>query len=1074
MADRRPELSKEDAAIAKRFKRLSQLDHIKLRPDLYVGQVESSIQPLAVLEMDKIVLKMVEYSPALFTIINEVLCNTLDEAARKTGVTKIEILLTDTSITVCNNGSAIPVMLHPEENNIYIPSLIFGHLLAGSNFNEDDEREGVGRNGLGVKLANVFSSEFRLRVVDPERKLSLNQKWTDGMKTVGEPKLRPSEEDGSVEVQFTPDAAIFGEKFSEVMMAAIRKRCFDLSVCASALGARVILNGERLTAHSFEQYAKMHGDCVSFDDSDPKWRVAVYLSESLNDNYGLLNGTPCGAGRHVEKSLDLISAALLGGAVKKAAGINVQQLKRQLRVLVVATVVNPNFNSQLKTWCSGFESRITWEPPQKMVKALLKSHLLDDLKAEAKSKELKAMARKTDGAKTQRVDVPKLRDAVKAGTSESKKCSLFLCEGDSAATFGIAGIGALDPNYFGCFPLKGKPLNVRDATPTQLGKNDEFGHLKKILALKQDKDSPDGLRYGRVIILSDSDADGLHIRGLVLNIFSTFWPKLLESGYVAFMPTPAVRVRFGNQNLDFETQGAFHEWEEAHEGASFNAKHVKGLGTLTLADAKAIFPQKRFIGFEADKEAGESMVKAFDKKKADDRKAWMAEAITTPPTSDYSQPTMSVSEFVNTDLVDYSVYSLQRAIPSMVDGLKTSQRKIIFTVFKRNMLDKTHELRVSQLAGAVSELTLYAHGEASLTGAITKLAQDFCGANNLALLVPNGMFGSRLQKGADAASPRYIYTYGQPYLRTIFSKDDEALLTFTPVEGELVEPDFYLPCIPMVLVNGTEGVATGYKTTIPKHEPNTIIKAVRQFIEDGDVDEFIPGYVGFKGIYDNSTFKCPPEVEGTTVTITELPPGISFNDWEEEMGSTKGVSLESNTSTEKDANFELTLDEEPQDEEALIKRLKLKQNVNFDNMWVFDAQKKLKKYESTKELLVDWCTYRMEKYEERLAHLRERAAFERDVANAKAQFILMVAKRQIDLYKQTPDQFASLCKEQNWIKVNDSWDYLLALAIKSLTKERAEALEREAEACAAKLMELNATEATDLWVADLDKLEAFL
>ena len=1081
MSDLKRKLTEEEIAISKKFKKISQLEHIKLRPDTYVGSTTRSPANLLVFRDGKIVSILTDYSPALFTIVNEALCNTLDEAQREgSKVTNIQVLMNETTITVSNNGSAIPICLHPDHPEIHVPTLIFGHLLSGTNYDDDEERTGIGRNGLGIKLANIFSTEFRLRVVKNGK--SFRQTWREGMTVVSEPKIRDCDEDGSVEVQFTPDASIFGV-ISDEIRQAIHKRALDLSVCASILGARVDFNGERVEMHLFEEYAKLYGNPIAVDTTDDKWSVAVYLADDLESSYALVNGQPCPAGHHINRTLDILVAEVVTSTTKKAAGLKAADIKRQLRVVVMCTVVNPSFDSQLKTYCSWFDSAITWEPSKKMMKAILSSHLLDDLKAESKAKELKKMARATDGQRTQRVSVDKLRDATLAGTAQSGKCTLFLCEGDSANSFCIAGIGALDPQLYGSFPLKGKPLNVREAAVAALAKNEELTNIKKILGLKQEKKhtNGEGLRYGKVVILSDADADGLHIRGLVLNIFSVFWPSLLECGFVQFMPTPAVKVTYGTTALEFETQSAFHEWEANGAPARFNAKHVKGLGTLTLADAKVLFPKKRFVTFEADDDSAEAMLKAFDKKKADERKELIQLAVAEPQASDYGQPTMTISDFIRTDWSDYSVYSLQRAIPSMVDGLKVSQRKILFTVFKRGLWTKEKQLRVAQLAGAVSELTLYSHGEASLTGAITKMAQDFAGSNNLPLLYPEGMFGSRLQNGDDAASPRYVYTYAQPYLKDVFSKDDDTLLSFTPVEGELVEPNFYLPCIPLILVNGASGIATGYSTDVPQHEPSVIIKAVEEFLatstmgDDGDVSDFEPGFLKWNGVYENGTFKGLVDLDTpNSATITEVPPGISFNKFEEILGKAKGVSLVSNTSTESDACFEISMDESWNSEEDLIKHLKLVQKVSTTNMWLFDTEGKLKKYSSTKQILIEWCLFRLQNYEKRLAYLREKAAADRDVATAKSNFILMVAKREIDLYKQTPAQFEALCEAESWIKVDDSWDYLLALPLRSLTVARAEALKKDSEAAQMRVNELETMDGEDLWKADLAALKKSL
>ena len=134
------------------------------------------------------------------------------------------------------------------------------------------------------------------------------------------------------------------------------------------------------------------------------------------------------------------------------------------------------------------------------------------------------------------------------------------------------------------------------------------------------------------------------------------------------------------------------------------------------------------------------------------------------------------SDFVYKELVHFARYDVMRAIPSMVDGFKPTQRKIAFSAFKRGL--KT-DVKVAQFAGYVAEHSAYHHGEVSMQGSIVAMAQDFVGSNNINFLYPSGQFGTRLQGGKDAASARYIYTRLQPIARLIFHPDDDAILEYT-------------------------------------------------------------------------------------------------------------------------------------------------------------------------------------------------------------------------------------------------------------------------------------------------------
>jgi DNA topoisomerase-2 len=198
---------------------------------------------------------------------------------------------------------------------------------------------------------------------------------------------------------------------------------------------------------------------------------------------------------------------------------------------------------------------------------------------------------------------------------------------------------------------------------------------------------------------------------------------------------------------------------------------------------------------------------AFSKKKADRRKEWLLKSGDETTYIDHSANEVSYADFVNKELIQFSMADNIRSIPSAVDGLKPSQRKVLFSCFKRKLTD---EIKVAQLAGYVSEHSAYHHGEASLHGTIVNMAQNYCGSNNLNLLVPSGQFGTRLLGGKDAASPRYIFTKLDPLARLVFHKDDEALINYLDDDGLSIEPDHYVPIIPMVLVNGCDGIGEDY------------------------------------------------------------------------------------------------------------------------------------------------------------------------------------------------------------------------------------------------------------------------
>jgi DNA topoisomerase-2 len=419
-----------------------------------------------------------------------------------------------------------------------------------------------------------------------------------------------------------------------------------------------------------------------------------------------------------------------------------------------------------------------------------------------------------------RIHNANLTDANKAGTKQSHECVLILTEGLSASGLARAGIAAIKGHdRYGVFPLRGKVLNVRDASTDQISKNVEIAHLKQILGLQHKKvyENVKDLRYGHIMIMTDQDHDGSHIKGLLINFFDAQFPSLLKiPNFLIEFITPIVKIYKGDlkrptKEKSFFTMPEYDQWKEQNTESGWKHKYYKGLGTSGDEDAKVYFADldRHMKYFHTMCLDGKKLIElAFSKSKADERKEWLRSY--QPGTFlDHTIDKISYPDFVNKELILFSVADCARSIPSVVDGLKPGQRKILFGAFKRNL---KNEIKVVQLAGYVSEHTGYQHGEESLKSTITAMGQVFTGANNVNLLDPSGNFGSRLQGGKDAANARYIYTSLSAFARKVIPASDDRLLTYNFDDGNRIEPHWYVPVVPMILVNGTEGIGTGMLT----------------------------------------------------------------------------------------------------------------------------------------------------------------------------------------------------------------------------------------------------------------------
>lgn len=805
---------------------------------------------------------------------------------------EIEIDAESNSISVKNNGNGIPVVEH-QDHNCFVPTLIFGHLLTGSNFDDTEKKTTGGRNGYGAKLTNIFSTKFVVECLDSERGLKFSQIFEDNMSVARAPdvkKCTPTQKKKGdyTKITFCPDLKRF--KMSSLnadTVALLSKRTYDIAgSMANRQGKKlsVSLNGKKLPIKSFQDYLKLYDGIrppVAYEKFGERWEVGVSSTDGTPAQISFVNSISTSkGGSHVAYIADQIGAHLVKTIKKKNKGgtaIKPSQIKNHLCIFVNCLVDNPVFDSQTKEFLSlqkkSFGS--TCKLSDKFLKQVDKSDVVDMILSFAKFKADREMKKK-GGTKSKKITgIAKLDDANFAGTAKSKDCTLIVTEGDSAKSLAMSGLSVVGRDHYGVFPLKGKPLNVRDATHVAVMKNEEIKNIINILGLKMgikyDENNIKTLRYGHLMIMADQDHDGSHIKGLLINMIHSFWPSLLDvPGFLRQFITPIVKVSKGkNLSKTFFTLPQYEEWRESTQdnAKGWKIKYYKGLGTSTSAEAKEYFSnldlhEIQFAALSSDlssengdilpdnapSSSGADLIDmVFRKSRVEDRKNWL-NGLKKNTYLDYVEAKGSdgirFSDFINKELILFSKSDNGRSIPHMMDGFKPSQRKVLFACFKRKLKD---EIKVAQLAGYVSEHSAYHHGEASLHGTIINMAQDFCGSNNINLLTPAGQFGTRRMGGKDAASPRYVFTKLEKITRTIFHPDDDALLNYLSDDGVTIEPDFYMPVIPMVLVNGSDGIGTGWSSSVNNHDPRTITSNIRKLIRGESLEQMRPFYSGFNG-----------------------------------------------------------------------------------------------------------------------------------------------------------------------------------------------------------------------------------
>ena len=1064
--------------------KLTHIEHILKRPDSYVGPVELGTEPYWILDGSTFTKKNLKYSPALLKIFDEILVNAIDRNSlhpKQVSSISVAIDKESGSVTIENNGplGGISVKMH-EKEGLWNPELVFGHLLTSTNYDDTQKRIVGGRNGYGAKLANIYSTDFSIVIKDHETKQTYTQSWSKNMTVCDPPKIKKhSGATSSVAITFTPEWKRFGmSKMDDTIYSIFQKRVWDANICTTQ-NCKVKFNGEVLPKQNFEAYTKMHegvSEVSSF--TGDRWSVCIGPSTDGMEQVSFVNGIcTTKGGTHVDHVAAFIANGIIDEMAKKIK-LKPQQVKNAFNIFVKATIENPNFSSQVKSECTSksqdFGSK--FDPPKGFIKNVLKTGIADELMALSKFKEMKELA-KSDGARKSKITgIPKLDDANHAGTKHSGKCTLIVTEGDSAKTLAVAGLSVVGRDQYGVFPLRGKCKNVRDVSVAQLTSNQEFNDLKKILGLQQGKVYKDvsELRYGRLMIMTDADNDGSHIKGLILNMIHYFWPSLLDLNFVVSMVTPIIKATKGTNTKSFYTDSAFRTWYGDGK-AGWKIKYYKGLGTSTSAEAREYFKkiQDLTVKFDVDTMTDDSIVLAFDKKKADARKTWLLD--NTAKDADQlevpygSVKQLTISDFVHKDLVNFSLADLKRSIAHVADGLKPSQRKVMYSCFKKNLKE---EMKVAQLAAYVAEKSAYHHGEVSLADTIVKLANDYVGSNNINLLEPCGQFGTRLMGGKDASQTRYIFTKLTKDARKIYDPRDDAILNYLDDDGHPIEPDFYMPTLPMVLVNGTEGIGTGFSCYVPPFNPEDIKANIKRILTGEDIVPMRPWFRGFKGVVhkeeDTWMMEGVWNWSRNNIVVTELPPGRWTQDYKEYLDTLvekKLIGGYTNNSTTEDVHFEI-MDYTGKD---LLKDLKLRKTFRVSNMHLFHPTKGIHKYTSPEEILEDFVELRLEHYKKRKAHLIDVLEKRAVMCDHKSKFVSMVIEGELVVFKRKK---ADLEEEMSPIfpKIDGNWDYLLNTKTVEYTEERVRALMDEAKQAKEDLEKMMKTSHVTMWKTDIKNM----
>lgn len=1069
--------------------------------------------------------RTVATSQALTRIFVEVVSNAVDnvERSRNKGdvpCTEIRVTLDlETGETsVWNDGYVIPIEKH-ESSGLYNHSLLFGRMLTSSNYNDATRQRVSGTYGIGVTACNILSNSFEVCGYDPENKKKLTQLWTRNMWDTNGPTIKESKATkpmrGFTKVTWFPDFARFGlDGYTEDVVGVYMRFLLDAAMLTKV---KVTFNGERLPASSLIDYAKFFeapSDEHIILSKNPDMEVVVTTASGEPPSVSFVNGVLTrDGGKHVDAWSKAVLDPIMTKLNKKdGPKISIAEAKQHFRFFVNARIDKPVFAGQDKHKL--LRPKIDAVVESKHITAISKWSVVDDLRELVSLKDKAALKKSEKKKKT--IQVKGLTDANKAGSKESSDCTLILCEGESAASYAIAGAayglnGKQGLDYIGVLPLRGKLLNCHGKTLTAAAKNAVIKNIADTLGLEGDRNYTDAqnrsrLRYGHVMLLCDSDDDGLHIEGLILAFLQSACSSLLDRNhrYVAAMKTPIMRIsQPKKKDLTFYDPRTYQRHVQAFsdkDRKKMTVSFYKGLGSQETENISDTFGAK-LVEYYLSDECAEVIGDYFGKTASNARKQALAQynPDDTPCMDDNGPVTeIPICNFLRYDMIRFVSAACRRAIPSVMDGLKPSQRKIVYGLFQKPLLHTAAKMRVSQLAGYIGSVAQYHHGDTSLEDTIKRMVNYFPGTNNVPLLDRIDQFGTRLEGGSDCAASRYVHTRASVLFEYVFSKKDNDILEYLIEDGESIEPHYYAPVIPLILANGASGVGNGWSTDIPPHNPLDLVNAIRVWMaNDGEVlireggkvhsmfPELMPWFAGFKGTVERNgsgflTTGVVTKVEGTRSTyyVSELP----INTW---TNAYRDMCVEwANSKMIKDVRYDFTpetigfeIDENPDGFKCTVKNLKLTSTIKGSNMVAYDRNGNIRKYDSVDQILDEFCRERYALYTKRKELIISTLEREVRALGNKERFVTEVVNKTLKLMGVEEDKLVNQLESRGYDKESTSdashgYDYLLRIQARSFTADKIRELQDDIASKQKKLDSAVATSEKEMWEQDLQVFES--
>lgn len=1075
------------------------------RPDALLGS-NDPVETFARVLSEDMAFRNVTYtmSGIPMKIFDEVLTNSFDASSRDSSVRNINVRFDRVTgeIAVFNDGNGIPVELFKDSGR-YIPSVIFSELNAGSNFDDSQQRTTAGRNGVGSSCANVWSTRFNVSVCD--RKRVFEQTFENNMAVASEPAVKARKGKGFVCVTFTPDydrTQTSLEKDAGLLEDLMRTKTNEASLCQAQKNKKLSVTfndkammrdpklymTQAMELDSPDVFAHVSGDL-----NEPN--CVLLVAKGAGSVAGFVNNIYCPAGAHVTLVQDRIIKSMQDAAEKThKTKLSPKTVKDHLAVLVIATVYNPRFTSQLKDRLSttskdlGFDVDVA----KKLATWAKGSGVLEEMAAAEQAKSMKTTLKKNNVGSSKKCHIEKYDPAHDLAT-DGPNCHLLILEGDSAKSLAVSGLSVVGREKFGIFPLRGVPLNVRTAKDAM--SNKEVSNLVKICGVYPGCSWRD-LKYGKIVILSDQDYDGSHIGGLIMNMFAFMVKDIKENPDVLKrFVTPIIKATHKHDASVvkvFHSMQRFREFEAAENPDEYTFRYLKGLGTNTASEARDLFRRldENMINITIGEACERELAHFFDDRFSDVRKEKIQNADPASCIDYENQKTITGDDFLNKEMIQWACYANKRGIAHGVDGLTPARRKCLYYFLT---CGNKGGQKISQVAAAIAAKTMYLHGEASLIECLVGTCQDYVGTNNVAFLQPIGQFGSRLDTPRTHAAPRYIFTKLDPVAKYVFRNEDLDLLQYESEENVKIEPTHLVPVIPTVLVNGAQGLTCGFNTYVPTFNACELCDyLVDRLAGSTQPFDLQPYFEGFKGATEASSERVVTRgkferIDDRSVIVTELPvckwTEVFLTELKKDInaavarkGGLKVVDV-INDSTDVLVSIRVKFENDISglSDEAIESSLKLTSTFSVRNMNLFASDGKLVKYDSYQGIADDHYTTRLALYGLRRKHQLDSRAADLVLKSEKLRFVEDVLEKRIALEPgRSAEEFGSLLETTGYLKINGDYEHLLKISIRSFTAENVSSLRDEIDALNRAIEALAAKTPESIWTDELCELKAAL